>query len=265
MDDERWNAILTKIDAPLSSWQSLTKELSAAKKEFTSGKGISWSSVQELRETWRSTSPFIDSDGRPFVLYIYDQAGANYRHNWGRYGRSSSGAREYKFHFCWCQALETMSTIGRRGRYKAKHDVDNDTFVVNRGSAYDEKIQMRVCRFCLSQMSYQGYTYNDTQENKDRIYNAFKIGQFFEENVPLFNLLRPSHPHHTGRYPDNWVEISRTIKAQRGYKCEECGTHQGEFHVHHVNGVKDDCRPSNLKVLCKTCHMKQPMHEHMRM
>jgi hypothetical protein len=34
--------------------------------------------------------------------------------------------------------------------------------------------------------------------------------------------------------------------------------------VHHINGLKSDDSPENLRVLCIGCHAEQPSHGHMR-
>lgn len=69
-------------------------------------------------------------------------------------------------------------------------------------------------------------------------------------------------------YPDNWDEISRNCRKTRGHTCAECGVicpeDSGLLDVHHRNGDKSNCKPSNLVCLCKFCHSKEPFHEHYR-
>ena len=61
-------------------------------------------------------------------------------------------------------------------------------------------------------------------------------------------------------YPSDWPQVADEIKAQSGWKCENCGeSHNPEtgycLTVHHLNGVKSDCRYENLVALCQRCHL----------
>ena len=80
-----------------------------------------------------------------------------------------------------------------------------------------------------------------------------------------------------GPYPDNWPEISRTIRERAGGRCEctgGCGLHRGDrcrelggeearfasgrvvLTVAHLNHYPPDCRAENLLALCNTCHLR---------
>ena len=68
-------------------------------------------------------------------------------------------------------------------------------------------------------------------------------------------------------YTEDWSKISSHYRVEKGFQCEQCNvnlrSNRGLLHVHHVNGVKSDNSPRNLKALCIDCHSKQPMHSHM--
>lgn len=258
IDELGWQKVLDTIGAKRAEIVTLDSVTKKIYEQFTNGSGIGWSDVRKLRKTWRSESPFIDVEGRPFVLFIYDQAGVNYRSS--TYGISQYGHREYKYHFCWCSTLEKMSAGGRRGRYKSKYDIDNNVFTVFRGGNSDDQIEMNVCKNCLHQMDYAGYN-TATYSERDSIYKEFDIAYFFSLKLPT-DLLKPTHPFHTGRYPADWHIISRNLIKKRGSKCEECNSTQ-HLQVHHINGVKDDINENNLKVLCYRHHSQQEFHRHM--
>ncbi|MBX2866861.1 HNH endonuclease [Candidatus Kaiserbacteria bacterium] len=249
IDTNGWGLVLDTIGAEKAEFSFLNKENRVRHEKF-SANGIEWSEVRKLRETFKSEHPFIDAEGRPFVLFIYDQAAANWR----------DSDREYKYHFCWCSTLETMQDFGRRGRYKPKYDVDNNTFTVNRGNS-DELREMNVCKNCLRKMDFKGYGHT-TYQKKTLIYSEFDIAYFFSLKLPQ-DLLKPTHPFHTGKYTSDWKQVREKIIMERGGKCETCGT-VNHLQVHHINGIKDDNSSSNLKVLCYTHHSEQPMHGHMR-
>jgi hypothetical protein len=65
----------------------------------------------------------------------------------------------------------------------------------------------------------------------------------------------------TDDYPQNWPDIARSIKEAAGWKCEQCH-HANDYEsghvltVHHLNGIKADCRTENLVALCQRCHLR---------
>lgn len=90
------------------------------------------------------------------------------------------------------------------------------------------------------------------------------------------------------RYPDDWKQISRSIRERSGGQCEcegECGLHRttpgprrcAEVNGHkaqfakgkvvltvaHLNHNPMDCRPENLKALCQRCHLRYDSRHHM--
>lgn len=55
----------------------------------------------------------------------------------------------------------------------------------------------------------------------------------------------------------SWSKIRDFTYRKRGYICEECGykSHPELLVVHHIDGKHDfNNLPSNLKILCPTCH-----------
>ena len=88
-----------------------------------------------------------------------------------------------------------------------------------------------------------------------------------------------------GKYPDNWDEISLSIRERADWQCEctgECALHRGNrcierdgenaqyangkviLTVAHLNHCKSDCRPENLKAMCNTCHLRYDLNLHAR-
>lgn len=247
-----WNEILSSIGARRSSWKLLSKELSGINNRLRAGKDISEEELIKIKTTWTSESPFIDSEGLPFVLYIGDQ---NFH--------SLRGYTNPKFHVCWCSTLSSMQNKGRFARYRAKYDIDDDFFDVYRPGG-DRRIKLEVCKNCLREMNINSYA-NRNYLEKDKIYHGFEMVDFFGE-FGKQRLPGPTHQHVSMSYPDNWSDISRKRRKELSYTCQRCGKKckdgNGDLHVHHKNGVKGDTRNRNLEVLCKECHIKE--HPHMR-
>jgi hypothetical protein len=73
-------------------------------------------------------------------------------------------------------------------------------------------------------------------------------------------------PEARALYPENWTEISRRIKEERGNRCEGCGQIGDKISyeaggnnyltVHHIDYDPANCDPINLIVLCQKCHLR---------
>lgn len=62
-------------------------------------------------------------------------------------------------------------------------------------------------------------------------------------------------------YSQDWTDDLRdAVRKRDGYMCRLCSSHQDNFEakldVHHIDYNKENCNPSNLITLCKSCHRK---------
>ena len=67
-------------------------------------------------------------------------------------------------------------------------------------------------------------------------------------------------------YPIEWPSISLAIREAVNWRCQACGVEcnrpgeksdKPQLTVAHLNHIKADVRPGNLKALCWSCHKKQ--------
>lgn len=59
------------------------------------------------------------------------------------------------------------------------------------------------------------------------------------------------------KYAPDWEELREKAKAAAGYACQECGAHPdkpNKLQAHHIDGNRLNNDPSNIRVLCRSCH-----------
>ena len=200
---------------------------------------------------------FFSIDGRPCVLYI-------------PYGDLE---RMPVFHVTKCSSVNSMYEKGRMRRYVATDDTSGifKAYIASswRKRDYELKyIKLKVCKTCLTSLNYKGYR-KLSDKAKQEVVDNFNLQEFFDEqnnwqnNFNNNNILAKCDI-----YPTNWPEIARAYKERRRWRCEACGVDLSDnkslLHAHHVNGLKFDNSPENIKVLCALCHSEQPYHAHMQ-
>lgn len=213
----------------------------------------------------------IDAKGVPYCVYIHDLS-------FGLDDALEKDLSPRKVHFmhgCW--TLNQMEKDGRYGRYQAIYERN-----LNEGNRLpvvgsQKMLNHRICKNCLSlDKSINSKTtapdiFNTEQPtNKPPFLNGYTAETLGIAHIlETYNGRRPTPTTiglGDGEYPTNWPQISKRTRSAKSWTCEDCkvdlNKHQNLLDTHHVNGVKSDNKRSNLQVLCKLCHAKQPQHQH---
>ena len=210
------------------------------------------------------TSDRATYNGQCVIIYIRDQP---------QYFKNQTS--EYKFHLIDCQTLRRMKNNNQYGKYVVSTET-NGIFLVNKifnGKIIEIEEKLSVCKHCLQKLNWKGYR-SATTRQKEFIYQNFSIEEFFAFNNDDNRFNFSDIPRQTDKdaplnvYPPNWNEISRNMKEKYHYTCQECHKDFSYsqiksqlIEVHHKNGLKFDCRESNLEVLCQSCHQNKHNHK----
>jgi hypothetical protein len=205
-------------------------------------------------------------EGRQVLLYIKDHS-----YNNKIYAVLRDGTQGNKFHIADCEMLDRMRKKGRLERYVVTNKL-NGIFEIsgsdNSNKLIEGEVKLNVCQYCLDVLNYKNFSSVPRGPRRKEFVATFALAEFFDTYSSYFKFmpLGIANNRNTG-YADNWPGISRKVRQNFYYKCQQCNldliSHKNLLHVHHINGVKSDNSDSNLTPLCADCHRKQPNHRHM--
>lgn len=222
------------------------------------------------RQDIESVGPYLTYKGEHLaILYIFNSTSSSFELENNDASKSTP-----KFHLTWCKTLEQMTRRGRFARYVLSRTESNlfrveanerDPELIKKLGEHHELSGIRLfpCQNCLDELQYKGFDLKSPKPGRITQVNDFLIKTFLQENDG--NLTVMKHLPQTtavnakgGGYTKDFPEISRRLREHHNWTCTECGvdmTGKKEgLHTHHIDGVKHNNRPQNLKVLCALCH-----------
>ena len=219
---------------------------------------------------------FFRVKGKIVLAYIRDQ-------QLSRREKNKLNGTTYKYHLLNCKHLREF----HKKNYIEKYVLRNPSYLGNEGDAkFNINVieggnliqkglneQMLVCKYCLSESNFKGYTNIKQKTLRNKFVDSFNYKEFFDSDKikikDLWSLnIRDEDKVNINAYPPNWRSISARVREKNQYCCYGCkvdlNKNKSLLHVHHLNGRKDDNSISNLITLCVVCHSRQNGHSFMR-
>ncbi|WP_417421272.1 HNH endonuclease [Halomonas sp.] len=244
----------TLLEQPKKMGDAVVVEIEKIQLPPLSGQGRKLESLEDVRVV----DGLLAHGDSQIVLYIQDHS-----FNFERAKDSPRDAN--KFHISECKTIRDMRSSGRFERYVMTNNASGKFYITGgwRNGVY---IKLNVCMNCLEKLNYQGYRQKLKVERYEMV-REFQAEEFFEKYSSFFGSFPRRQPGAKEGYTDDWQEISRKVRKAADFHCQECNVDLSEnprlLHTHHLNGVKRDNNPGNLKALCVDCHSKAPNHERM--
>lgn len=187
--------------------------------------------------------------GTKVVAYIRDQR---------KEIDSTKKYSEYRYHLCNCEALRQMRKNGRERRYLTTKRKDGRFKVYDTSGSTSvelDDVTLDLCKLCIRELQKQGLWFT-----------PFSLEKYFEKydsKVPK-TIRRIETVPEVQNYTPDQRELSRKYREAAGYCCQECKVNCSSkpslLHLHHRDGDRSNNEHTNLSVLCKVCHSREPYH-----